>query len=597
MKFIVALALSLLLATTSQAAPPPNDNFANRQVVTGLVNILTINNIVESTIESGEQNIDTTYPNSVWYEWTAPDDGRVQFDTTNSANSAWLDIYFGGTLNTLKPIVRDVGSPAVITLPVTRGSVFVIRYRMFLPSAGYVGHLGINLRTDTKYNGVPMQRPSTVNNDLFANRVKLSGSNITAIGYNAFASNESGEPTSSSTNTLWWEWTAPADGTITIDRDAASSALVLCLFTGTQIGSLTLAARDSGFTPHQIKGTVTAGTTFQISMGYGTGTAIFGLNFTANANAQYWQSNTLTINGNAATGKRTGAVHASWPLYFYKGTDNNIWCVYYGGGTAWTQVQLTTAGNVDDWLTSMSSYNMVCYRGTDGNLYGVYLNGASWATAKLSNLTANVAGDVAVDTSYNVIYYRGTDNALWVAYISGGVWTQLSLSSTYGFSPVVGGDLTVDESTHLVYYRGTDSQLYAAYYNGSRWLQAKLTNSANVGGALTADSGYLVYYRSNIDNTPWACYLNSGIWTQVRLDATAAISTATSVGSLYGHFTLMYLDTNQQYSVEYLAGSTWTHRILGDGGSNLVGGLSMQHGTNWCFAQRGDGHIVVFVYR
>ena len=334
-----------------------------------------------------------------------------------------------------------------------------------------------------------------------------------------------------------------------------------------------------------IVGPVTSDTTVQVSFAYAQGT-------------HYWESTALTASANAAAGKRTGVVHASWPLYYYKGSDNNIWCVYYGGGTSWAQAPLTTAANVDDWLTVLPYYNLLCYRGTDGNLYAVYLNGSTWATAQLSSLTANVAGDLAVDPVRNVIYYRGTDGGLWVAYISGGVWTQLSLTAVYGFPAIVGGDLSVDATSHFVYFRGTDSHLYVAYYNGVTWLQVRLTTNPNVGGALTADSGNLLYYRSNTDNTPWASYFNlaAGAWAQVQLDAGTTISTGTSVSALYALHTWLYLDANGQCGVEYVSG-TWTHAILGDGGSNLVGGLSVQHGTNWGFAQRSDGHVVVFYYR
>ena len=313
--------------------------------------------------------------------------------------------------------------------------------------------------------------------------------------------------------------------------------------------------------------------------------------------AHFWQSSALTATPNAATGKRTGVAHASWPLYYYKGTDNNIWCVYYGGGSAWTQAPLTTAANVDDWLTFLTAYNLLCYRGTDGNLYGVYLSGSTWVTVTLSNVTANVAGDIAVDPLWNFIYYRGTDGGLWVVYFNGAAWIQVSLTAVSGFPAVVGGDLSVDASSHFVYFRGTDSHLYVAYYAGSAWQQAKLTTTANVGGALTADSGNLVYYRSSADNTPWASYFNGTAWAQGQLDAGTTMSTGTSVSSLYALHTCLYLDANGQCGVEYVNGSSWTHVKLGDGGSNLVGGLSIQHGTNWAFAQRSDGHVLMLYYR
>ena len=330
-------------------------------------------------------------------------------------------------------------------------------------------------------------------------------------------------------------------------------------------------------------GPVSASTTVQVTFTYAPGA--------------HWQSIALTAAANAAIGKRTGVAHASWPLYYYKGTDNNIWCVYYGGGSAWTQVQLTTAANVDDWLTFLPTYNMLCYRSTDGNLYAVYLSGSTWVTANLSSVTANVAGDIAVDPAWNLIYYRAADGSLWGAYVSGGQWVQASITAASSLPANVAGDLSVDAGSHLLYYRGTDNHLYTTYYGGGRWNQAKLSNTPNIGGAVTADSGYLVYYRNNTDNTPWATYWNGVAWQQVQLDFGTTMSTATSLSSLYALHTWLYLDANGQCGVEYVNGNSWAHAKLGDGGSSLVGGLSVQHGTNWAFAQRSDGHVLIFYYQ
>src|SRR6185503_6987133 len=81
-----------------------------------------------------------------------------------------------------------------------------------------------------------------------------------------------------------------------------------------------------------------------------------------------WHSTQLTALGNAATGSRTGAVHNTGSIYFYKGTDNHIWCVYLSN-SQWLQQRLSTTANVDDWLAFYPSWNLVYYKGTDNHLW------------------------------------------------------------------------------------------------------------------------------------------------------------------------------------------------------------------------------------
>jgi hypothetical protein len=400
MKTTLALLAIFTLTTLGFAAPPPNDNFANRQVVTGLVNILTINNMDQATTESGEPNTLSGYPYSVWYEWTAPDDGKVQFDGANSQFTHAIDVYFGGTLNTLKYIGGNQPGGttyAKYVLPVTKGSTYVIRYRSYsgypYTDAGEVGYLGINLRTDTQYNGIPLQRTSTVNNDLFANRVKIVKPSATMIGYNAFASNESGEPNSSTgPYSVWWEYTFPANGRAVIQRGTESDANILCVFTGSQIGSLTLGLRDTS--RRQIVVTGTAGDTIQISMGSGfnTGSAIFGLSFT-----QSTATRDLNGDGNAdiLLQNAAGQVYA-WYMDGSGGIASGGYI--YGGGLPWKVVgvaDMNNDGNADILLQNGAGQVYVWYmNGTGGITSGAYIYGAG--------LPFRVAGAADMNNDRNV---------------------------------------------------------------------------------------------------------------------------------------------------------------------------------------------------
>lgn len=98
-------------------------------------------------------------------------------------------------------------------------------------------------------------------NDDFANRIVLTGASGTTTGSNVGATLEAGEPAVDTpgdgvtgTETVWWEWTAPASGMIQLDTFGSTEPggsvqldTVLDVWTGASLGALTLvAANDDG---------------------------------------------------------------------------------------------------------------------------------------------------------------------------------------------------------------------------------------------------------------------------------------------------------------------------------------------------------------
>jgi hypothetical protein len=315
--------------------------------------------------------------------------------------------------------------------------------------------------------------------------------------------------------------------------------------------------------------------------------------------AQVTALNSPYNSNNMADGARTGVADSTRYLYYYKGTDSNIWAVFWSG-SAWLQQQLSTDGNVSDWLAFGTMYNLCCYQGKDGNLWCEYFNGSAWATVKLGSPPSGitVAGDVVIDTGWNIIYYRGSDSKVYAAQWNGSMWTHTGL----GGAANVKDNLAVDRKYHLVYYRGTDNQVWCEQWTGSVWQQVKLTSTANVGGALAADhGGLLVYYRSSSDNSAWTTYWNGSIWSQFQLDGQAGMSSSATSFSGIAPFTqqydALYVDSGGQCKALYWNGSQWIHLFLGDGAWNLTGGLSVQPVSKWVFARRNDGNVVVFYYQ
>lgn len=147
---------------------------------------------------------------------------------------------------------------------------------------------------------------SATQNDLFANRALLSGNSVNASGDNLGAGKESGEPDhagDSGGNSIWWSWTAPSAGTLTIDTFGSDFDTVLGVYTGTNVAALFPVASNDDFngSTSRVSFVVTSGTVYQIAVdGYRgeAGNVQLHLAFqpeTMQANDDF--ANRLTLNG------------------------------------------------------------------------------------------------------------------------------------------------------------------------------------------------------------------------------------------------------------------------------------------------------------
>lgn len=116
---------------------------------------------------------------------------------------------------------------------------------------------------------------ASATNDIFANRIALTGSSVTAIGNNAAATKETGEPNHAGVvggKSVWWTWTAPSAGTVTIDTTGSTFDTLLAVYTGTKVSALTAVTNGSnnndpsGGTTSKVTFAVTAGKVYQIAV-------------------------------------------------------------------------------------------------------------------------------------------------------------------------------------------------------------------------------------------------------------------------------------------------------------------------------------------
>jgi subtilisin family serine protease len=97
---------------------PPNDDFAQRILLTGAVATAT-GTSVGATTETGEPNHNGDLPNrSVWWSWQAPRSGYVRITTQGSSFDTLLAVYTGSTLSALKAVqANDDGLSAMPPTP------------------------------------------------------------------------------------------------------------------------------------------------------------------------------------------------------------------------------------------------------------------------------------------------------------------------------------------------------------------------------------------------------------------------------------------------------------------------------------------------
>jgi hypothetical protein len=109
-------------------------------------------------------------------------------------------------------------------------------------------------------------------NDRFSNAITLTGTNLTVTGSSTGATKENGEPDHAENpggSSVWWTWTAPADGEVQITTDQSSFDTLVGVYVGPRVSALTEVASndDHGlFVSSRVRFQTTQGTTYQIAV-------------------------------------------------------------------------------------------------------------------------------------------------------------------------------------------------------------------------------------------------------------------------------------------------------------------------------------------
>ena len=246
------------------ATAPTNDNFGDAfEIVTGSGGgevAEFAGTTVGATVEPGEnENVDLAASNqrgTVWWKWTCPAAGQFYFQVYSTSGSLMAGAFTGTSVSNLVTISAPFSDPFVSPDPAFEGGEAV-----FGATAGTTYWLAVMLKPDTGHPAGDIQGlwayapdtppPPPLLNDNFADRIALSGTNLTVQANNSAATTEAGENIGGGLAileaTVWYSWTAPTGGVVYIS--GSTTALNFILSIGTFRGSAVNALVPAASTP------------------------------------------------------------------------------------------------------------------------------------------------------------------------------------------------------------------------------------------------------------------------------------------------------------------------------------------------------------
>jgi len=265
--------LNLAKALQSTNAPTPvrpaNDAWSAASTASGTSWTMSGSN-VDGTSEVGEPSHAGSAPaKSVWWVWTAPSSGSCTIETTGSAFDTVLAIYQGGAVGSLTAVAsNDNSSSTVTTSRVSFSAVSGQTYRIAVD--GKSGASGVI----TLKGAVAAAGPT---NDMFSKSAVQSGTSFSVTGSNVGATSEVGEPRHAGQRggkSVWWSWTAPSSGTLSVSTAGSSFDTLLGIYTGVSVQALSRVGSNddesASVRTSRVSISVVAGTTYRIAVdGYG----------------------------------------------------------------------------------------------------------------------------------------------------------------------------------------------------------------------------------------------------------------------------------------------------------------------------------------
>jgi hypothetical protein len=241
---------------------PPNDDFVNALIITNSPFSFTEFNYC-ATAEPGEPYHagDTNGPShSVWFSWTPGSNQTAVLTTKRSDFDTLLAVYTGNAVSALSlvasndDIINGVYKQSYLTFNALAGTPYRIAVDGYNQA---VGTVVLNLNPPA--------------NDDFADGFVLSGATGSTNGNLLGASKEPGEPAHAGDvggHSVWFDWTALADGPVDFNTLGSAFDTTLAVYTGDDVTALTEIASNNddlgGLRTSRVEFLAVAGQTYHI---------------------------------------------------------------------------------------------------------------------------------------------------------------------------------------------------------------------------------------------------------------------------------------------------------------------------------------------
>ncbi len=206
----------------------PNDDFADAQVLSGSSGSVT-GTLAGATTEPGELNANSA---SIWYRFTAPQDGALTLDLWGSAYSMPLEVYSGASVGALTRVPIDQS-----TYQRTVGLKAGVTYGIQVSDDSYGGVGRVALAWSF---GLPV-------NDNFASARWINSWSDSTYDTTSGATKEAGEPSHAGQpggHSIWFRLTAYTTQPIELHTSGSTFDTLLAVYAGSSVGGLTLVAQN-----------------------------------------------------------------------------------------------------------------------------------------------------------------------------------------------------------------------------------------------------------------------------------------------------------------------------------------------------------------
>ena len=366
---------------------PDNNHFAAAGAFAGRAGTL-VGTTFAANRQAGEpDHAGTGGRHSVWYRWTAPASGPVTMATDDLRFDSVMAVYRGSALTSLTRVAADNdsggGGRSRLTFTAAAGTAYLVAIDGVGDAMG-----GFSLSWNL---------PPT--NDAFAAAIGLSGSTGSVTGSLVAATAESGEPEHTSwgaRHSIWYRWTAPADGAMAFTVTTPSPDLdpFVAVYVGGELASLTAAGANTD----GIRVPVFAGTTYRIALD-GLSPADVTLSWAPTAtpaNDNFGAAIVMPGDTGNATGSIAGGTREiGEPWHAHVGRGSSVW--YRWTAPSSGEVAIDTLGSEAFWTV------LAVYEGTTvAALTEVAANSGYWGDQASFVRFAVVAGRqyrIAIDSA------------------------------------------------------------------------------------------------------------------------------------------------------------------------------------------------------